>query len=127
MQGKSEDALIYYTQAVRLKPDWPEALNDLAWILATHPQAKIRNGPEAVRLAKRASELSGGKVARFWATLDAAYGEAGRFADAVNAAEKARELALAADEKDIAQAAEERLILYRKRQPYRQQADKTAQ
>ena len=127
MQGKSEDALIYYTQAVRLKPDWPEALNDLAWILATHPQAKIRNGPEAVRLAKRASELSGGKVARFWATLDAAYAEAGRFADAVNAAEKARELALAADEKDIAQAAEERLILYRKRQPYRQQADKTAQ
>ena len=121
IQGKPEDAVIYYTQAVHLKPDWPEALNDLAWILATHPQAKARNGTEAVRLAERACQLSGGKVARFLGTLDAAYAEAGRFADAVNAAEKGRELALLAGEKDIAQAAESRLILYRKQRPYHQQ------
>ena len=80
-----------------------------------------------MRLAERACQLSGGKVARFWGTLDAAYAEAGRFPDAVKAAEKSRDLALTAGEKHIAQAAEERLILYRKRQPYRQQADKTAQ
>jgi len=80
-----------------------------------------------VRLAQRATQLTGGKVARFWATLDAACAEAGRFPDAVHAAEKARELASAAGEKDIAQAAERRLILYRERQPYHQQADRTAQ
>ncbi|PYU86002.1 MAG: hypothetical protein DMG08_30545, partial [Acidobacteria bacterium] len=49
------------------------------------------------------------------------YAEAGRFADAVNAAEKGRELALLAGEKDIAQAAESRLILYRKQRAYHQQ------
>jgi tetratricopeptide (TPR) repeat protein len=121
MQGKPEDSVTHYRQAVHIEPNWPEALNDLAWILATHPQATIRNGPEAVRLARRASQLSGGKVARFWGTLDAAYAEAGRFADAVNTAEKARELSLKAGERDVAQAAERRLILYRKHQPYHEQ------
>jgi tetratricopeptide (TPR) repeat protein len=120
MQGNLKEAAANYEQAVKMNPDWPIALNDLAWIRATAPQAELRNGLEAVRLAERACELSGGKEARFLGTLDAAYAEAGRFAEAIATAEKARELALAAGDKGIAAAAGQRLTLYRKQQPYRQ-------
>ena len=72
-----------------------------------------------VRLAERACELSG-KEARFWGTLDAAYAEAGRFEDAIKTAEKTRDLALAAGEKDLAAAAEQRLGMYRAKKAFRQ-------
>ncbi|PYJ02818.1 MAG: hypothetical protein DME25_15020, partial [Verrucomicrobia bacterium] len=107
-------------EAIRLKPDWPEPLNDLAWLLATHPRPDVRNGAEAIRLAERACELSAYKEARFLGTLDAAYAEAGRISEAITEAEQARKLALAAGNHEIADAAAARLELYRKGQPYRQ-------
>jgi protein O-mannosyl-transferase len=120
-QGQPDAALARFRTALALKPDWAEALNDLAWVLATHPEARVRNGPEAVRLAERACETSGGKEARFWATLDAAYAETGRFAEAISTAEKARDLAQAAHQDQVVRAAEARLALYRKQQPFHHQ------
>jgi tetratricopeptide (TPR) repeat protein len=114
-----DDALAYYREAVRLAPDVPDYLNDLAWLLATCPKAELRNGDEAVRLAEKACRLSGDKDARFWGTLDAAYAEAGRFEEAAATARRTRELASAAGQKDIAEAAEKRLQLYDSHQPYR--------
>ena len=121
-EGQAEEAVAHYREAARLSPDTPLYLNDLAWFLATNPKAELRDGAEAVRLAERACQLSGGKEARFWGTLDAAYAEAGRFAEAMATAAKVRELALAAGQPEIAQRAEERLALYRAGKPYRQPA-----
>jgi len=120
MQGKAKEAVTNYDAALKLRPDWPAALNDLAWLLATHPAPDVRNGAEAVRLAQRACQLSGDSQARFWGTLDAAYAEAGRFTDAISTAEKTRRLALAAAQDQLAQAAQARMELYRKQQPFRQ-------
>jgi tetratricopeptide (TPR) repeat protein len=117
-QGKAKAAIANYQQAIRLKPDSVTALNDLAWILATNPQADVRDGAEAVRLAQRACELSGTNDARVLGTLDAAYGEEGRFPEAIATAEKARDLALAAGQKSVAEAAANRIALYQKKQPY---------
>jgi len=119
IQHRSNEALTNYQEAVRLKPDWPVALNDLAWLLATDPDPAQRNGTEAVRLAKKACELSHGKEARYWGTLDAAYAETGQFADAIATAEKTRQLAMAAGQNDLAKAAEERLALYKENKPFR--------
>lgn len=119
-QGQFADALTQYREAVRLDPNMPDYANDLAWLLATCPQAEVRDGKEAVRLAEQACQVIGGKEARFWGTLDAAYAEAGRFDEAVATAQKARALALAAGQKDIAEAAEARLALYRAGKAYRQ-------
>jgi Flp pilus assembly protein TadD len=118
--GRAEEAAPHYREAIRLKPDWPEPLNDLAWMLATHSRAELRNGAEAVRLAERACELSQYKEARFVGTLDAAYAEAGRFAEAVTEAEQARKLALAVGDQAIAAAAAARLELYHAGHPYHQ-------
>ncbi len=119
-QNRLDEALAHYREAVRLEPQSAEALNGLAWLLATHPRADARNGAEAVRLAEKACELSGGRDARFWTSLDAAYAEAGRFPDAVHTAEKTRDLALAAGRQDLAEAATARLALYRRQQPFHQ-------
>ena len=87
-------------------------------MLATHTSAAMRNGTKAVTLAERACQLSGDKEARYWGTLDAAYAEAGRFAEAIQTAEKTCQLATAAGQTNVAQAAKERLTLYRAQQPY---------
>jgi len=119
-QNRTRPALARLREAVRLQPDWPEVLNELAWQLATHPDNGLRNGADAVRLAERACELTEYKEPRFVGTLDAAYAETGRFEDAIKTAEKVRELAATAGKNDVAMAAEERLTLYREKKPYRQ-------
>ena len=82
-----------YRQVLAVKPDQPEALNNLAWLLATCSDAAVRDGAEAVRLAEQACRLSGYKQARALGTLAAAYAEAGRFPEAVEAAQKSIEMA----------------------------------
>ena len=118
-QGQSQEALTHYREAVGLSPATPLYLNDLAWFLATNPKPELRDPPEAVRLAEQACQSSGGQVARFWGTLDAAYAAAGRFADALSTATKVRAMALASNQPEIARRAEERLALYRAGQPFR--------
>jgi tetratricopeptide (TPR) repeat protein len=116
--GQAEKAITEYREAVRLGPTSALFMNDLAWALATNPDEKVRDIKEAVRLAEDACRLTGGSEPRFFGTLDAAYAGAGRFDDAITAANKARELALAAGQQQIAQQAEERLALYRTGKAY---------
>ena len=53
LQGKDPGRRHHYETAIQMKPDWPEALNDLAWLLATTPDAQLRNGARAVELAQQ--------------------------------------------------------------------------
>jgi tetratricopeptide (TPR) repeat protein len=117
--GRPADALAHYKEALRLEPANPIYLNDLAWLLATSSDDSVRNGSEAVRLIEQAFKLSGGKEARYWGTLDAAYAEVGRFSEAEATASRTKEMAQAAGQDDIARAAEIRLQLYREHKPYR--------
>jgi len=87
------EAISQYHETLRLDPESLPALNNLAWILATHPEAQFRNGPEAVQLAERACELTSYQQTVFVGTLAAACAEAGRFDDAVATAQKACALA----------------------------------
>ena len=68
---------------MRLRPNDAALLNNTAWVLATNPNASVRNGMEAVELAERALKLSGGNEPAILGTLAAAYAEAGRFPEAV--------------------------------------------
>ena len=110
--GRTAEGIQEDREAVRLNPNDVESLNRLAWLLATQPDAKDRNGTEAVKLAERVRDLTSGGVARFLATLDAAYAEAARFTDAIAAVQKTRETAQAQGQNDLAAAAEKRLKLY---------------
>jgi cytochrome c-type biogenesis protein CcmH/NrfG len=86
------EAIGHYREAIRLQPDSVEALNNLAWILAASPEAKFRNGAEAVDLATRACELTKYQNPITLTTVAAAYGEAGKFGEGISFAEQAQAL-----------------------------------
>jgi tetratricopeptide (TPR) repeat protein len=119
-QAEAQAAVPHLREAVRLRPDWVEALNQLAWLLATHRDAALRNGAEAQRLAARAVSLTGTNDARSLDTLAAAYAEAGRFGEAATAAQQAAALAETARQPEQAAQIRERLALYRSLKPYRE-------
>ena len=106
-------AVAHWRQALRLRPDWPELMNNLAWVLASNPDPKVRDGAAAVQLAERVCALAGSNSPSFLDTLGAAYAEAGRYADAVNTAERAGALADAARQTNAAARFRSHLELYR--------------
>ena len=57
-QGKLDEAIQHYQQALQLKPDYAEADSNLAWVLATCSESQVRNPAEALRRAQRARELT---------------------------------------------------------------------
>jgi Flp pilus assembly protein TadD len=111
--AEPEKAAEQYRETLRLEPENPETLNNLAWLLATTRADKVRSGVEAVRLAQRACELTGQREPALIGTLAAAYAETGRFGEAVQAAEKARALALDTGRPELASRNDELLRLYR--------------
>ena len=121
-KGRAEEAITCFQKALRLKPDFSEAQNDLAWVLATAPQASLRNGDKAVELAARANRLAGGKNPIFLRTLAAAYAEAGRSGDAIQNVQKAIELAQAARQPDLVKRLNGELKLYESGRPFHQQS-----
>ena len=117
-EKKLAEAANHYRAALRLDPDQPEALNNLAWILAASSDKNLRNGEEAVVLGERACALTHYERPTVIGTLAAAYAEAGRFKEAIEAGEKARQLALASGDSDLAATNQKLIDLYRAGQAY---------
>jgi tetratricopeptide (TPR) repeat protein len=123
-KGSLDEAIAHYQKAVQNKPDSVDVLNNLAWLLATCPDAHVRDGVQAVKYAGRACELTHYGVTVFVGTLAAAYAEAGRYDDAMAAAQKACALATAAGERELLERNQKLLVLYRAHQPYHEAAGK---
>jgi tetratricopeptide (TPR) repeat protein len=85
------EAIRAYREAIRLGPNDTLSINNLAWLLATCPDPKLRDAAEAVKLAKRAVELDP-KNPTFPSTLGAAHYRAGDWKAAVAALEKSMTL-----------------------------------
>jgi len=117
--GRFADAARAFRKVLPSSPDDPDLLESLAWILATAPDASVRDGKSAVDLARRAERLAAG-APNVLDTLAAAYAETGRFADAIATAEQALALARTRGAADLIPAIELRLDLYRHGQPYRE-------
>jgi Flp pilus assembly protein TadD len=117
--GQVEAAIAHYQTAIQLQPNNPFFLNNLAWVYATQPQARFRNGEEAVRLAEQACLLTDYREPQLVGTLAAAYAEASRFEEAVVTSGKAIELAQALGRPKVALKNQELLQLFKNHQPYR--------
>jgi Tfp pilus assembly protein PilF len=116
--GRTPEAVSHLNEVLRIKPDSIETMNNLAWVLATDPEANIRDGARAVALAEQACKLTHYRETMLVGTLAAAYAEAGRFDEAISTAQKACALASKSGEQDLLRRNQELLVLYRAHKPY---------
>jgi tetratricopeptide (TPR) repeat protein len=113
--GDLAGAIGHYREAVALKPDWAPALANLAWLLASAPDAALRNPGDAVRLAEHAVALTNRRDAEALDVLAAAYAADGAFDRAVDTATDAIRLA---GDGPAATAIRQRQALYRQGRPF---------
>jgi serine/threonine protein kinase/tetratricopeptide (TPR) repeat protein len=95
----------------------PEALNNVAWLLATCVAAAVRDGTGAVAYAEKAVAATNRKEPGFLDTLAAACAEAGEYAKAVSIEKEA--IALVPEE-SLRKDLETHLKLYESNTPYRE-------
>jgi len=95
----------------------PDALNEIAWLLATCNHSAVRNGRSAVTFAEKAVAGTSRQNANFLDTLAAAHAEAGEFEKAVDVQNEA--IALLRDQK-TKKDYESRLKLYQSNSSYRE-------
>jgi tetratricopeptide (TPR) repeat protein len=86
--GKHAEAIADFDKALSQKGDDEGLLNNYAWVLATSPEDKLRDGARAVKLATKAAEASGYETPHVLSTLAAAYAETGDYDNAVKWSEK---------------------------------------
>lgn len=118
-KGRMAQAITHYNKVLEIEPDHDKALNSLAWLLATQPDAKLRDGARAVSLATRANERTGGNNPLVLRTLAAALAEAGRYEDALQTAQLGLERATAQENQSVARGLRDDMELYKARKPVR--------
>lgn len=125
-QGNFSGAANHYRQMLKTHPVMVDLLNNLAWLLATCPDAAVRNGSEAVEHAEKACQLTHYQTTVVVGTLAAAYAEAGRFEDAIRTAQKACAQAAGAGDEILLQKNRQLLGWYQKGSPYHEGAEPPA-
>ena len=115
---RTGEAISHFQKALQLEPADAKSQKYLAWILATCPQAALRDGSKAVDLARQANTLTGGKDPIVVHTLAAAFAEAGRFSEAVETAQHALQLAEKQSKFGLAEQIEYEIKLYQTGSPF---------
>jgi len=118
LRGQASEGIAYFRRAVELDPNFVTALNTLARVYATHPDDRVRNGPQAVLLAERACRLAGRRSPLLLDTLAAAYAEAGNYDQAIRTATGAKTLAEQIGDAPLAAQIGQRLRLYEAGRPF---------
>ncbi|MGA8672121.1 MAG: tetratricopeptide repeat protein [Terracidiphilus sp.] len=120
MKGRAAEGLAQWRKVLQEEPDNPRVLNDAAWLLATSPEGALRNGKEAVELARHAVQVTSAKEPSVLGTLAAAYGETGEFDKAIEIEQQARDLAKQQGEPDLAAEFSRRMALLQAHTPIRE-------
>jgi tetratricopeptide (TPR) repeat protein len=116
--GDPSAAIEHYRQTLTDSPRMFAAANDLARLLAAHPDDSVRSADEALALAQRLCVITQEKDAEFLDTLSITLANKREFQQAISAANKALALHSAEDTAAI-NSIRERIKLYEARQPFR--------
>lgn len=121
VRRKPDKALEQFDTAIRLQPRQPDAWRHKAWLLATYPDERYRNGIIAVQAAEEAVKLSAWTPPEIWDTLAAAEAENWDFEKAAAAEEKAIDAAGAIRANDLLPELEKRLKMFKSGEKYREE------
>ena len=122
-KGEYGRAIEDYKRAISLDEHHAGAHSDYAWILATCPSDKYRDGKKAVELAQEACELAGWRNPYFVRRLAASYAEAGDFDSAILWQKDALRLLEGEKADDISnykKVFQDSLEAFKQRRPYRE-------
>jgi tetratricopeptide (TPR) repeat protein len=125
-ESKFPESLTQLRTALDVEPNRLFALKLAANLLATCPDAAVRNGPEALSLAEKAKQLSGGNDPGVLDTLSAAYAENGRFDDATAAEKQAVALAARQEDAPLESMLRAHMARYELKQPLREAPSRTS-
>ena len=117
--GGLREAINEWDKTLRIDPNNLEAQCNLAWVLATSSDASVRDGAKAVQLTEKAIKLSGGQNARIWRLAAAAQAEAGRFPEAIKAAQNGIAIAKSEGNMALVQTLEANLRSFEQGRPLR--------
>jgi tetratricopeptide (TPR) repeat protein len=112
-------SLADYDTAIRIAPKEFPPLAARAWLRATCPDARYRDGKKSLKDAKQACELSGWKDIACLSALAGAYAENGDFLNAVRWQQKAVDLVPENEPQERA-ALQYPLTFYKSQQPFRE-------
>lgn len=118
-KGEYRSAANHFDQLIAEATTMEQPPRRLAWILATAPDDSLRDGRRAVELMQRVYRIDTRVNPYGWDAYAAALAEISEFAQAINAGEKAFELAGQAKKETLAERIRTRLNGYRQQQPYR--------
>ena len=118
--ARYEEAIAALRVGLERLPDQTTIADRLAWVLATCPRDDVREADEALKLATEVCRRTNNEVPQALDTRAAALANLGRYDEAVGVAQRARQVALARDDEQLADQIQRRLELYQSAQPYRQ-------
>jgi len=118
-QGRDSEAMGQFHEALRIDPDNFKILAYTAHVLASDDNPQIRDGKAALLLAAKANALTGGAQPFVLDAVGMACAETGDFTDALDVTQKALDLGKARKMKNL-DGIQQRLQLYKNRQPWRE-------
>lgn len=118
--GRYEASAKHYRAALEANPGYGQAMNGLAWLLATCPEDRLRDGEQAVKLALSIADGTGHRLPQVEITLAAAQAEAGDFAQALKTAELAHALAAQSGDSNLLTRCGQVLDAARRGKPFRE-------
>lgn len=116
MLNEYDDAIADFGEAMKVAPNQFAAFTNMAYLRATCPNARYRDGREAIRHATTACELTKWKDWNVVFILATAHAEAGDFASAVKCAERALDMAPEVEWPFV----QKQLALLRENKPFRE-------
>ncbi|HEY2882651.1 MAG TPA: tetratricopeptide repeat protein [Pirellulales bacterium] len=123
--GKHAEAVSDYNSAMKIDEKNPGVLNNLAWVLATSPDDKVRDGKRSIELGTKAAEATKYEKPHILSTLAAGYAESGDWDNAKKWSQKANEVGKDDPEVDAEtrEQLKKELASYEEKKPWREKME----